>query len=125
MRMLWIGHCFINHHPRDGLSVFLLLRRVHPMGFEIDGERVHRVLHPEVLEFAIVVPVILVENSDGPAITRDINAAQTWIKFDDIRPAGHFEKRDWHVLVQVKTVINSFPSQERNARWCSGSSAIP
>ena len=102
MRMLWIGHCFIDHHPRDGLAIFLLLWRVHAMGFEIDGERVHGVLHAEVLEFAIVVRVILVKNSYGPAIARDINPAQTWIKFDDIRPAGHLEKRDRCVLVQVE-----------------------
>ena len=48
MPMLWIGHCFIDHHPRDGLAVFLLLRRVHQVSFEIDSERVHGVLHPEV-----------------------------------------------------------------------------
>src|SRR5260221_11667777 len=60
-------------------------------------------LHWEDHEFAIVVRVILVENSDGSAISRDINPAKTWIKFDDIRPARHLEKRDWRVLVQVES----------------------
>jgi len=66
MRMLWIGHCFIDHHPRDGLAIFLLLWRVHAMGFEIDGERVHGVLHAEVLEFAVVVRIILMKTAMAP-----------------------------------------------------------
>jgi hypothetical protein len=40
------------------------------MGFEIDGERVHRMLHAEVLDFAIVVRIILVKNGDCPAYRR-------------------------------------------------------
>ena len=59
-------------------------------------------LHAKVFELAIVVRVILPESGNGTAVTRDVDTSQTWIKLDDVRPAGHFEKRDRDMLVQVE-----------------------
>src|ERR1700687_3318295 len=74
---LRLHHCVINTHPRNGLPVFFLFGRVQSMSPQIDSERVHRVLHTKILELSVVVRVILVENSDSTAVTRDVDTLQT------------------------------------------------
>jgi hypothetical protein len=52
-----------------------------------------------------------VENSYGPAVTRDTNAAQTWIKFDDIRSAWHLKKREPLCQGSGQSCENARPSR--------------
>src|SRR5438132_14073868 len=92
----------IDHHPRDWLSVFLLLWRVNAMGLRIYSKAMDRVLDGEVFQFTVVVWIILMEDGNSAAVTPDIDAPETGIEFDDIRSVRKREKGDWCVLVQVE-----------------------
>src|SRR5436305_8762601 len=58
----------------------LLAPRVNPMSLGIHGEAMDSVLNAKVFQFAVVVWIILMENGNGAAVTRDINATKAKIK---------------------------------------------
>ncbi len=62
----------------------------------------HGVLHGKILHLAVVVRVVLMKNRNGAAVACDVDAAQTRIKLDYVGTAGHFEKRDGRVLVEIE-----------------------
>src|SRR6201984_177164 len=82
--------------------IFFLLRGIHPMRAQIDHEAMNSVLHGEVLKLAIMVRIVLMENRDGAAVARRIDASQSRIKTDYIRSIGHREKRNRLVFVEVE-----------------------
>src|ERR1700730_14729958 len=92
----------IDDHPRDRLSVLFLLRRVNTMRPGINSEAMDCMLDAKVFQLAVVVWIILMENGKGAAITRDIDASQTSIKFDDIGSVGQRQKGDGCVLVEIE-----------------------
>ena len=89
----------VNHHSRCRFSVLFLLRRVNAMGVGINGKAVDSMLDAKVFQLTVVVWIILMENRDSSAVTRDIDAAQTGIKFYDIGTISEREKCDRYVLI--------------------------
>src|SRR5436309_15547126 len=83
----------------NGLSVLFLLRRVNPMSLGIHGKAMNRVLNGKVFHLSVVVWIILMENGNGAAVTRDINPTKTGIKLDHIGSIGNSQKGDCSVLV--------------------------
>src|SRR5438132_14284540 len=71
------------------------------MGLRIYSKAMDRVLDGEVFQFTVVVWIILMEDGNSAAVTRDIDAPETGIEFDDIRSVRKREKGDWCVLVKV------------------------
>src|SRR2546426_8420968 len=71
-RLLGTSHGLVHHHSRDWFSVLLLLRRVNAVGLRIDGETVDSVLDAKVVQFAVMIWIVLMENANGAAVTRDI-----------------------------------------------------
>src|SRR2546429_1090709 len=100
--MLGTSYKLVHHHPSNGLSVLFLLRRVNPMSLGIHGEAMDSVLNAKVFQFAVVVWIILMENGNGAAVTRDINATKAKIKLDHIGSIGNSQKGDCSVLIQIK-----------------------
>jgi hypothetical protein len=72
------------------------------MRAQIDREAVNRVLHGEVLKLPIMVRIVLMENGDGSAVARGIDAIKSGIKTDYIWIIGHWQKRNWLVLIKIK-----------------------
>src|SRR6266481_7932429 len=92
----------IDDHPRDRLSILFLLRRVNAMRLGINGEAMDCMLDAKVFQLAVVVWIILMENGEGAAIARDVDAAQTSIEFDDIGSIRQRKKGDGRVLVEIE-----------------------
>src|SRR5260221_13209324 len=59
-------------------------------------------LHREILKLSIVVRIIHLENGDRSAPASCIDALETSIEFDHVRPACHRQEGDWLVLVQIE-----------------------
>src|SRR5260370_10842825 len=112
---LGIRHRLIHDHSRHGLTVFFLFGRVHAVRFEVDRQRVHRVLHPKILHLAVMVRVTLVKHRNRAAVAGDVDTAQTGIKLDHAGPTRHFQKRDGYILLWVEPGAQSFSfaGQER------------
>src|SRR3954471_3217130 len=72
------------------------------MSLGIHGEAMDSVLDAKVFQLAVVVWIILMKNGNGAAVTGDIDAAETSIEFDDIRPVSQRQKGDGRVLVQIE-----------------------
>ena len=64
------------------------------MGLRINGQAMHRMLHAKVFQLAVVVWIILMEDGNSAAVTRDIDAAQTGIELDDIWSASKVFRPD-------------------------------
>src|SRR6266851_3651405 len=73
-----------------------------PMRAKIDHEAVNGVLHGEVLKLPIMVRIVLMENRDGAAVARRIDAIQSGIKTDYIRCLGHRQERNRLVFIKIK-----------------------
>ena len=72
------------------------------MSLGIHGEAMDSVLNAKVFQFAVVVWIILMENGNGAAVTRDINVTKAKIKLDHIGSISDRQKGDCGVLVQIK-----------------------
>ena len=92
--LLRTGDRLVNHHSRCRFSVLFLLRRVNAMGIGINGKAVDSMLDAKVFQLTVVVGIILMENRDSSAVTRNIDAAQTGIKFCDIWSISKRERSD-------------------------------
>src|SRR5438132_4392017 len=101
-RDLVIADRLVDHHLSDGLSILLLFRCIEAVGLQVYRDRVYRVLHVEVLDLPVVIPIILVKNGNRSAVTRDVDALQSGVELDDIRPACEWQKRNRNVLVQIE-----------------------
>jgi hypothetical protein len=101
-RLLGPGEGLVHNHPRDWFTVLFLLRRVNTVGLRIDGETVDSMLDAKVFELAVMIWIVLMENGQGAAVARDIDAAKTAIEFDDIRSVGKRQKGDCGMLVQIE-----------------------
>ena len=96
------SHGLVHNHPRDWFSVLFLFRRVNAMGLGINGKTMDSMLDAKVFQLAVVVWIVLMENGQGAAVARDIDAAETGIEFDDIWSVSQRKKGDGRVLVQIE-----------------------
>jgi len=51
----------VHHHPGDCFAIFLLLRRVYPMRFQIHCKAMHRMLDAKIFKLAVMVRIILLK----------------------------------------------------------------
>jgi len=58
--------CVVDDHARHRFAVFFLLGRIDAVSFRVYGKAVDGVLHRKILELAIVVWVVLLENGNRP-----------------------------------------------------------
>ena len=93
---------FVHNHTCDGLSVLFLLGGINAMGLGIDGKTVNRMLDAKIFELAVMIWVVLMEDGQGAAVARDIDAAKAGIEFDDIWSVGKGQEGDRGVLVQIE-----------------------
>src|SRR6266852_639609 len=68
--------CFVDDHPRHRLSVLFLLRRVNAMRLGINSKAVDCMLDAKVFQLAVVVWIVLMENGQGAAVARDVDAPE-------------------------------------------------
>src|SRR2546426_1276894 len=102
LSMLLQSHGVIHHHFCHGLPVFLLLGRVDAVGFGVHGEAMDAVLGGYVGKFPEMIGVDHLDDRNGPAVTRNVDAPQTRVEFHDVAAAGQREIRKRGVLIQVE-----------------------
>jgi len=72
------------------------------MSLGIHGEAMDSVLDAKIFQLAVMIWIVLMEDGQGTAVARDIDAAKTRIEFDHIDSIGKRQKGDCSVLVQIK-----------------------
>ena len=78
------------------------------MRLDVHGECVYCLLYLEVLNLAIAVWIILMNNGNGSALTGRINPMQTGVKLDYIPSVRQLEKRDGLMFAVQRTYSRSF-----------------
>src|SRR5882724_7320212 len=58
----------VDDHPRDRLSLLLLLRRINAMRLGVNGEAMDGMRDAKVFQLAVVVWIILMENGQRAAV---------------------------------------------------------
>src|SRR5579864_887776 len=96
------GYCLIDDHARHRLAVFLLFGRVDAVGALVDGQAVDPALYGEVLQLAVVVGIILLEDGDGAAVAGHIDSLQAGIELDYIGAASHRKRGADRLLLQIE-----------------------
>lgn len=92
----------VHDHTGYRLTVFFLFRGVHTVGVNIHRECMYCVLHLEILDLAVVVWIVLMDDRDGPAVTGRIDPMQARVKLDYIYSVWQLEKSNGLMLVEVK-----------------------
>jgi hypothetical protein len=88
----------------------------------------YRVLHLEVLDFAMVVWIILMNNGNGSAVTGRIDSPQAGVKLDYIYSVLQLQELNWFMFVEVEDgqQIVSFTGQKGTVMlWVKRHSVIP
>ena len=84
----------------------------------IDRKAMDCVLDMKVLKLAVMIGIVLAENSNRSAVASYVDSPQARIELDDIGPPGIGNDAIATCLSKSKTVIRSFSSHDKNARWC-------
>src|SRR6266481_4867885 len=102
LSMLLQSHSVIHHHFRHGLPVFLLLGHVDAVSFGIHGEAMDAALGRYVGELPEMIGVDHLDDRNGPAVTRNVDAPQTGVEFHDVAAPRQREIRHRGVLIKVE-----------------------
>jgi hypothetical protein len=95
----WLNR-FVNNHPSNRFTVFLLFRGVDPVSRGIHGKTVDRLLHVEILEPSIVGCTFCLKDRYEATRTSGIDPSQARVELHNVGPCRQRKMRNRLVSIQ-------------------------